>query len=297
MRGKRTARIAFIGIVIATATILSGCGPGGPGKGKGGIVVIGPHITEVLFALDQGHRITAVDSFSDYPFEVSSLETVGGYIDPNLEKISLLNPALIITGGRPAKLTQYAELNGIQIFDVHMDSVAAIDTGIRELGTLLGCQNSAGGLCWKIGEDIAAVREAVKDKPRPKVLIVTGRQAHDLNSIPTAGGSSFVSELVTIAGGQNIYEDAGLAYLEASKETITVQQPDVILEFHCGRGLTESQETGLYNDWRAFPGLPAFKSGRIYFITESHGLRPGPRVAGIARLIAQLLHSDVLFPA
>jgi len=278
--------------------LLAGCGSEwGGGRPRHGIITMGPHVTETVFALGQGHRVIAVGNFDDYPPEVRQLPKVGGYIDPDLEKIAMLAPERIIMGGRHLKMSQFAEMNNLPLLCVLMDSLESIDEGIAQIGLELHCVRAADRLRARIQRDIQELREAVAPFPRPKVLIITGRQAGDLNTLNTVGGGSFLSEIVEIAGGENIFQDAPQAYFEASKETVVLRAPEVILEFRCGEPMTESRMDAYFRDWQALPMLPAVRTGRIFFITESHGMRPGPRVAEVGWIIARLLHSDIQLPA
>jgi iron complex transport system substrate-binding protein len=280
-------------LIAAALMSAAGCGGVQQGQKHQGIITMGPHITETVFALGQGSRVIAVGAFDDYPLEVIDMEKAGGYLNPDLEKITTLSPELLIVAGQQPQLAEYARVNRIDVLSVSMDSLETIGQGIEQIGAALRCERKAERLKQSIEQDLDHVRAAVKDLPRPKVLILTGRQTHDLNSLNTAGGASFVSELVDIAGGENIYQDALQAYFEASKETVVMAAPEVILEFHCGEGLTQSQLDAYFRDWHALGTLPAVKCGRVYFITDSHGLRPGPRVAEIARKLAGLLHPEV----
>lgn len=261
-----------------------------------GIVTLAPHLTETVFALGQGERVVGVGSFCDYPAEVAALPKLGGYIDPDLERITLLNPGQIILPGRQEKVAAYARLHGVPVLHVHMDSLETIDTGIAQLGEALGCASAATALRTRIKNELQAVRAAVAPEPRPKVLIITGRSQHGLSSLFTANGRSFVSELIETAGGDNVYRDAEETYFEASKETVVTEAPEVIVEFHAGEVLSEAEQRLYIEDWRQLPSLPAVKTGRVHLILESHALRPGPRVAEIARIIARLLHPEADVP-
>ena len=128
------------------------------------------------------------------------------------------------------------------------------------------------------------------------MLIVLGRERGDLTNLQTAGGSSFISEMVEAAGGDNIYKSASQPYLEASKETILLEAPDAIVEIQAGKSLTKNQTQALYNDWRFMDTVPAVKNGAIYYITESHALRPGPRIADVAKIIARKLYFEAELP-
>jgi iron complex transport system substrate-binding protein len=236
--------------------------------------------------------VIAVGSFDDYPPEVAALPKAGGYIDPDLEKISALNPELIIVQGRHPKITEYSRLKGVPLLSVDMDSLEGIDKGIETIGRELRCQPQASELRARIKAELDEVRAAVAGLPRPKVLIITMRHDHTLNALYTAHGGSFVSELVDVAGGDNIYADAPTTYPEASKETVVLKAPEVILEFHAGERIDDRERQRFVEDWRQLPSLPAVQNGRVFVITEPHAVRPGPRIGEIARLLEGLLHPD-----
>ncbi len=289
------------GLVIFSAlvalTVVGGCGePTEVRVGRKGIICIGPNITETVFALGQGRRVTAVTTYSDYPPEVKNLERIGGYFDPDLEKITLLAPELIIVQGNPQKVIDLAKRNGTPVTQIYMDSIATIDEGIAILGAALKCEKEADALRAKVKAQLDSVREAMRGLPRPKVLLITGRADHNLNALNTAGGPSFLSELVVVAGGENLYKDADEPYLEASKETVVLEAPEVILEFHAGEKLSAEDQANYIADWDQLPSLPAVKNGRVHLILESYSMRPGPRVALIARRIAACLHPEADLP-
>ncbi len=276
-------------------TSLSGCSGGGEGKGHG-VISLAPNITETIYAIGEGSRLIGVSDFDDYPRKATALPQLGGYLDPDLEQIALLRPALIFVPGRHEKVTTFGEQYGIAVANIHMDSLETIDAGIEAIGRTLNAVPKATQLRADILNELEAIRRAVAEFERPKVFIVLGRERGDLSNLQTVGGSSFISELVEVAGGDNIYGDAGQAYLEASKETLLLEAPDVILEIHAGRSLSQNQKTDIVSDWNGLDSLPAWKKGRIYIFTDSHMMRPGPRVTDVARQIAQKLNFSAQLP-
>lgn len=284
-------------LFFALSFLPSACSnPGKPPLERKGIITMAPHLTETVFALGQGKRVIAVGSFDDFPPEAASLPKVGGYIDPNLEKIAALSPELLILPGKDQKVTDFAALKAIPVLNVNMDSLATIDAGIVTIGTALGCANEADALRARIAGELAATRQAVQGLPRPKVLIITMRTEHNLNSLYTANRTSFISEVVDCAGGDNIFADAATNYLKASKETVVVREPEVIVELHAGEQLDEKEQAQYIADWQQLPMLPAVQQGRIYLVLESHAARPGPRVPEIARIVAKCLHPEATTP-
>lgn len=283
---------------IFALAVLAGCGGSHEDNApaRRGIVTFAPNITETVFALGQGDRIVGVTKYCDYPPDVRSKQRVGDYLDPDLEKITLLAPELIILAGQHAELADLAQHNHIPILHAHMDNLATIQDGIARIGTALDCEEEAKQLWSGIQAGLTKVREAVKDRPRPRVLVINTRTSHDLNTLFTVGRSSFVSELLEIAGGVNIFEDEETPYFEASKETVVMREPDVIIEFHAGENLSSEELQRFTDDWKSLPTIPAVANGRIHMVTESYGLRPGPRVALIAAQLARILHPEVEIP-
>lgn len=280
-------------IFFFTAFGLAGCGGSGHGNG---IVSLAPNITETIFALGEGKRVVGVSDFDDYPPEVATLPKMGGYLDPDLEKLTLLSPALVIVPGRHEQVSAFGEMNQIPVLNVHMDNLETIYAGIDTIGAALGVPEKATALRTKIDSDLNELREALKAHPRKKVLIVLGRERGELTNLQTVGGTSFISEMVDAAGGDNIYKSASQPYLEASKETVLLDAPDAIIEIQAGKSLTKNQTQALYNDWRFLDTVPAVKNGAIYYVTESHAMRPGPRIAEVARIIARKLYFEAQLP-
>ncbi len=256
------------------------------------IVSFAPNITETVFALGCGDRLVGVTDFCDFPAETAAIRKVGGHINPDLEAVAVLRPDLIIIQGLHEKVAQFAELHQIPLVRVNMDTLATIDDGIRIIGEELGCVEKADALRTQVRQELDEVKRRVANLSRPRVLIITSRQSHDMNNLYTLGGGSFVSELVANAGGENIFHDAPQAYMEASKESVVMRAPEVILEFHAGEKLSAEDQERYRSDWQAFSTLPAVQSNRIYLIMESHALRPGPRVGEVARILARCLHPE-----
>ena len=284
-------------LIMAMCALLAGCGAAPePAAGREGIITLAPNITETVFLLGEGDRVIGRTSFCQHPPEAREVPAVGGYINPDFEKMTRLRPELIMLQGRHEKVAEFARRNGVETVHVDMDSLATIDSGIETIGEALGREAEAAALREAIAADLEAIREAVAHEERPRVFLVSARSVRDLQNLPTMGGDSFVSELVEVAGGDNVYADASRPYVSASKERVVMREPEVILEFQPGSGLGEEEVERLKADWNAMPSLPAVRNDRIHIIQEEFALTPGPRVAELARLLAEILHPDVELP-
>ena len=280
--------VITLGLLLAV-----GCGaPDTASPSRNGVISFSPNITETVFALGEGDRVVAVSSYCDYPPEAAALPNAGDYLSPNFEKIAMLAPEMMLLAGEHEKVATFAEMNGIRTINAHMDNLATIESGVITVAEALGVPDK-GALLWKqIDTELQAVRDRVANKPKPKVLVLTFRTDHDLNTLFTVGGQSFVSELVEVAGGENIFAESDATYFEASKESVVVLAPDVVIEFHAGQPLTADEIAAYKSDWDALDTLPAVRDGRVHLFTESYGLRPGPRVALIADQFAAWLHPE-----
>lgn len=287
-------RIEFKLALLLVCIVAHGCSDAPSiAREKHGIVTLAPNLTETVFALGEGGRVIGVGDYCDFPPEAAELPRMGGYLDPNFEKLTLADPALLIVPGKHPEVTKFGASRNIQVLNVHMDNLETIQTGIRTIGEALGCPDRAEALITRLFDDLERVKKAVEGQPRPKVFVQVTRTEHDFSNLFTVGASSFISEMIAIAGGDNIFADNDQAYFEASKESLLLRAPDIILEFHAGETLSDEEKAAFQADWNAFPTVPAVKNGRVYIITESFSLRPGPRVDLIARLLAGILHPGV----
>gem|GEM_PF-688163 len=260
---------------------------------KSGIVVIGPNITEIIFAIGANTLLKGIGDFDDYPPETANIPKIGSYLSPNLEKITTLRPSIIITSGEIPQLREFAEHSEIQYYTVPMDTFPQIYEGIIKIGEITHHTRQAKVLLEEMKGNIQKIQNLTSGLEPLPTLLVVGRELRDLSSVQVAGGKSFLSEILKIAGGINVFEDAEQPYFEVSAEQIIAKAPEAIVEFRCGENLTQRQLDALFLDWKALETVPAVSKSRIFFILESYGMRPGPRIYKVAEKIATSLHPDV----
>ncbi len=257
------------------------------------IVSMAPNITETIFALGGGERLIAVTDFCIYPPEAKELPRVGGYFNPNLERLTALHPDLVIVQGKHDKVDRFCRKKGIPVLHVRMDSLSSIYDGILELGRVLNCTERAQKLCAAIRGDLEQIRKNVANRSRKKVFICLGRSPGSMASLYTAGGPSFVSEILQIAGGENIFADVTQPYPEASKESLIKRAPEIIIETRPGENITDVQRRKIISEWNVLGTIPAVADNSVYVMTEDFLLVPGPRVGSAARCLAQTLHKEL----
>jgi len=253
------------------------------------IISLIPAVTEMLFALGAGDRVIAVSSFDTYPPEVGPLPRVGALLDPDLERILSLQPDLVAVYGSQQDLRQQLERARIPLFVYSHAGLADVTTTIRALGARIGRDQRAAELTTTIERQLAAVRARVSAQPHPRTLIVFGRESLALRGIYASGGYGFIHDMVTAAGGENVFADVKQQAVQATTELIIARRPDVILELRADP-LTKVNEQKELATWNQLPSVPAVRDKRVYMLFDPRTVVPGPRIGEGVGLIAGVLH-------
>ena len=262
------------------------------------IVSLIPAATEMIFAFGGGPQVVAVSSFDTYPPDVKKLPSVGALLDPDVERILALKPDLVILYGSQTDLQQQLTRAGIAYYSYRHGGLADVMTTIRTLGARTGHDQEAGELASGIARGLDRIRQQVSGRPRPRTLLVFGRERLSLRGIYASGGIGFLDDMLRAAGGENVFADVKKEAVEATTELILSWKPEVILEVRAANSaLSAGDREAERRVWRGLPSVPAVRSNRIYFLTDDRLVIPGPRVVDGTRLIAAALHPEVFPPS
>ena len=254
------------------------------------IISLSPGVTETLYAIGAEDRIVGVCNFCFFPPESLNKPKVGGFAaNTNIERIISLKPDLIIVQGSNKRVEKYCQMKGIRLYKAPMESIAAMYDEIKEIGRLSGCYEQALALADKIRFELSAIEAEVSLKPRTKVFFCIGRMTGSMTSLSTVGGNSFISELLKIAGGDNVFSFINHRYPEMSKESLIARAPDIIIDAMPGYEISEEEKQTLVKQWDRFPNIPAVRNGKVYIATDYHILLPGPRIVDTARSFKKIL--------
>lgn len=256
------------------------------------IISLIPALTEILFAIGAGPQVIAVSSFDEYPPQVKNLQRVGALLDPDLERILSLRPDLVAVYGSQQDLTTQLTRANVPVYSYRHAGLADVNRTIREIGDRVGHASEAQALVRKIDAQLAAIRQKVASRPRPRTLLVFGREIGALRGIYASGGIGFLHDMLETAGGEDVFADVKRESVQATTEQILARKPEVILEIRAGS--TEAgpivSEIGV---WRTLASVPAVRNGRVQFIVDPRTVVPGPRVAEATELLARAIHPEV----
>jgi iron complex transport system substrate-binding protein len=253
------------------------------------IVSLIPAVTEMLFAIGAGPQVVAVGSFDTYPPEVARLPRVGALLDPDVERILSLRPDLVMVYGSQTSLREQLERARIPTYVYAHAELPDVLTTMRAVGARVGREKAAADLAAGIERRVTAVRARVAGRARPRTLIVFDRETLALRGIYASGGYGFIHDMVSAAGGENVFADVKRQAVQATTELILARRPEVILELR-GQPLAADVKDREIAIWRPLSSTPAVRNGRIHFLDQQLMVIPGPRVADAIELIAGALH-------
>jgi len=190
------------------------------------IVSLAPGMTELLFALGAGERVVGRTRWCDYPAAVADIPSVGDGLSPNVESIMAQRPDLVVFYASPANETAISQLQklGVPALSLLTDDLEDLMRSARLLGRVTGDSAIADSLSDWLDREISLLRQTRPVWVDASVLLV----AWD-NPPIVIGGSSFLSEIVEIAGARNAFGDVERPSLTVSIETIAERDPDLVL--------------------------------------------------------------------
>ena len=251
------------------------------------IISLVPGATEMLFAIGAGPRVVAVSSYDKEPPEVTSLPRVGALIDPDVERILSLKPDLIVVYGSQHDLAQQMGRAGIAHFSYVHGGLSDIFRTIRELSARTGDMEQGERVVKGIEATLADVAKRVAGRPRPKTMIVFGREPGALRNVYASGGYGFLHDVLAIAGGDDVFSDVKRESVQASTELILTRAPEVIVEL---RADDESAPDPAV--WQTLASVPAVRNNRIVLLTGSDLVTAGPRIGQATLRLAKALHPE-----
>ncbi len=241
------------------------------------IVSILPSLTEMVCQLDQCQRLVGVDRYSTWPASIAKLPRVGGGLDPNIEAIVALRPDLVLAATSSRAAERLVAL-GIPVLALEPKTHADVQRVLGKIGQVLEVQDAQ--RIWRqIDAGVSAAAQSLPGSVRQvRVYFEVNRGPYG------AGEGSFIGETLARLGARNILPASLGPFPKLNPEYIVRANPDVIM-------IGERNAEGLMQrpGWQ---NIRAVREGRvcIFPVDESDVLvRPGPRMADGARLMARCL--------
>lgn len=234
------------------------------------IVCLTEETVETLYLLGEQHRIVGISGYVVRPPQARREKPrVSTFISADIEKIEALKPDLVLSfSDLQADIVATLIRRGIAVHAFNQRSVADILAMIRLLGAMVGAAERADLLAASYESRLADIK-ARAPKCRPRVFFEEWDE-------PLISGIRWVSELIEIAGGTDIFPE--LAPCKSAKDRIVTadavveQAPDIIIGSWCGKKFSAKRVAAR----PGFAAVPAVRNGAVYEIKSPLILQPGP---------------------
>jgi iron complex transport system substrate-binding protein len=235
-------KVAVVSAAIL-AVALCGAAAGAVQRAPSRVISLVPAVTEMLFAIGAGDAVIAVSSYDTFPPEVKSRPKVGALVDPDFERMLSLRPDLVIVYGSQTDLMSRLDRARISYFEYAHAGLPDITQTIRAVGERVGRGPSANGLADRIERELEEIRRSVAGRPRPKAVLLFGREPGSLRNVYASAGVGFMHDMLELAGGTDIFGDIKRQNVQATTEMLLARAPDVIIEVHPAAGRPYARTT------------------------------------------------------
>ncbi|MEA3423409.1 MAG: ABC transporter substrate-binding protein [Bacillota bacterium] len=247
------------------------------------VVSMAPSISETIYYLDAFEKLVGRTEYCDFPEKIQGIDTAGSLMEPNIEKIVDLNPDIVIASTHfPKDAVETLEGLGIKVaVFVPEESFDGVYDTITVVGKVLDKETEAKEQVEAMKQMVDEVASRVKELEKKTVYYAIGFGEY---GDYTAGGDTFISEMIELAGGENIASDvSGWSY---SLEKIIDNDPEVVVisKYY---GMKESFEAA-----EGYKELEAVKNGKLIAIDNNKIDRQGPRLAEGLLELAKAIHGD-----
>ena len=258
------------------------------------VISLSPSITEVLFAIGAGDQVAAVTDFCTYPKQALTKPKIGGMLNSSAESIIALKPDLVVFQPGKSNVKQLAKKLNIEYIEASFQDLNSIYQSIQEIGNAVGKEKEAKKLITDIKSKLRSYQERLKNVKPKSTLLILGDSRDPLRDLYAVGKKTFLDELLTLSGGENVLDKTLSQYPKISREYIISRSPEVVIIAGPNSDVTEKEISQNLNAWRVLGSVRAVQNKNIHIISEDYILIPGPRLVNIVDMFYQAIHSSKL---
>jgi iron complex transport system substrate-binding protein len=249
------------------------------------IVSLVPGATETLIAIGASGDIAGRTRYDTAP-EVAALPSVGGGMDASVEAIVNLRPDLVLAwlSDSPGSPRSRLAALGIPVFVVKTEDTTDIFRGVAAIGRLTGRDSAAASVAASVRRELDQVRRAAAGRPKPTVFYIV------YNDPPmTAGPRTFIAQLISLAGGQSIFNDSKQLWPNVAMEEILRRNPDLVIA-PAGADTNPLARLRQQPGWR---DLPAVREGHVVSVPADVVNHSSIAIARSAHVLLDAIHPEL----
>lgn len=234
------------------------------------IVVLAPSAAELTWSAGAGDRVVGVVSFSDYPEEAQTVDSVGNHTRIDLEKLLSLEPDLVVAWltGNPREQTDRLLELGQTLYFSEPHDFETIASNIERLAVLAGTETAGQAVAQEFRDGIATLRAEQRDADPVSVFY----QVWD-EPLMTINNEHFISLAIETCGGANIFGELPRLSPQIDLESVLSRDPEAIVVGGMGE-----DDRGWLEPWQQYSNLEAVQAENLFFVPPSTIQRPTARL-------------------
>lgn len=247
------------------------------------LVSLSPSNTEIAFALGLGNSMVGVTDYCNYPEEALRISKVGGFANPNVEAVLALEPDLVFAGNMHKEQVKKLEELNVPVLVLSSESIEDVFEAMDIMGKATGKSKEAGAVIADIRDRLKTIEAKVSSVPVQERVRVYFEVSSD--PLMSAGADSLINEVISLAGGKNIFADVPERYPKISEEVLLERNPQFII-FPGGHGSEgfDREKIAARPLWK---NITAVKENHLFEVPADMITRPGPRsIEAIEKLAA-----------
>jgi len=252
------------------------------------VISMSPNFTEIIYDIGAQDQLIGVTDFCKFPPEAKTKAKVGGFFNPNFEAIVSLKPDLVLLVPFYGQTIQSFKKLGIPILIQDDSSLQNVLDTYDVFGKALGRERQAKAAKKKLQDQLDAVRKKAGRRHAVSILFVVGHNVGEIDRVYAASEHSFVGEIISLSGGQNVLSGTSIAFPLVSKEQLIKRDPEVIVDCMPGDEATDDTIARARVAWSRFPSLRAVRENHIYFLKQDEFTIPGPTMVGLAEYLSKI---------
>jgi iron complex transport system substrate-binding protein len=243
------------------------------------VITLAPHLAELVFAAGAGGTLVGTVEYSDFPEPARRLPRVGDAFSLDRERITSLQPDLLLAwgGGTPVTVIEQLRDDGYPVEVIGGDSLDSIAYALEQIGRLTGSEVTATPRAEEFRRELARLRQRYSGRPVLRAFFQISERP-----LYTVTGRQIISQAMTLCGGRNVFEALPGLVAQVSAERVLAADPEVML------ATADAGEEALAR-WREFDSIAAVRAGHLYLVDGDLISRPGPRMlAGIGQICERM---------
>lgn len=276
-------RAGLFSLILCLLICLAACSQDPPSTDRDAsysrVVTLAPNLTELVYAVGAGATLVGVSAYSDYPPQALDLPVVGDAFMVDQEQLAMLRPDLLLVwqSGTPAHVVDELRRSGYTIEAVRTQSLRDVADALRRIGALTGHVDSAEAVASTYLQTLQSLKEQFADAAEISVFYQVSQRP-----LFTVNGDHYVSELIELCGGHNIFGDLNSLAPTVDVEAVVERDPEVMLA-------SSDAGASAFDEWQRWPHIAANRYGNHFIMPADAIGRATLRLVDAAQAVCAAL--------